>query len=118
MKGKVVLLDFWASWCGPCRKENPNVVRVYNQYKDKGFTVFSVSLDRENGKDAWVQAIKQDGLIWDNHVSDLKFWKSEAGATYGIQSIPQTFLLDREGKIVAVNPRNNLEEAVKKALGM
>ncbi len=119
LKGKVVLIDFWASWCRPCRMENPNVVNVYNKYKDKGFTVYSVSLDRENGKDAWVQAIKQDGLVWENHVSDLKFWNSEAGAAYGIQSIPQTFLLDKEGKIAAINPRGEkLEPAVKKALGI
>ena len=117
LKGNVVLLDFWASWCGPCRRENPHVVEVYKKYKSKGFTVFSVSLDKETGKDAWIQAIAQDGLIWENHVSDLKFWKSEAAALYGVQSIPQTFLLDREGKIAAINPRNNLEEAVKKALG-
>jgi peroxiredoxin len=118
LKGNIVLLDFWASWCGPCRRENPNVVKVYNKYKSKGFTIYSVSLDRENGKDAWVEAIKQDGLIWENHVSDLKWWSSEAAALYGIKSIPQTFLLDKEGKVAAINPRANLEEAVKKALGI
>jgi peroxiredoxin len=118
LKGKVVLLDFWASWCRPCRMENPNVVKVYNKYKDKGFTVYSVSLDRENAKDAWVQAIKQDGLVWPDHVSELKFWTSTPGALYGVQSIPQTFLIDREGKIAAVNPRSNLEDAVKKAMGI
>jgi peroxiredoxin len=117
LKGKIVLLDFWASWCGPCRRENPNVVKVYNKYKDQGFTVFSVSLDRENGKNAWVQAIQQDGLIWDNHVSDLKGWQSDAAALYGVRGIPQTYLLDREGKIAAVNPRADLEGAVKKAMG-
>jgi peroxiredoxin len=118
LKGKIVLLDFWASWCGPCRRENPNVVRVYNKYKEKGFTVFSVSLDRENGKNAWVQAIQQDGLIWDDHVSDLKGWQSDAAALYGVRGIPQTYLLDREGKIAAINPRADLEGAVKKALGL
>jgi peroxiredoxin len=118
VKGKVVLLDFWASWCGPCRRENPNVVRVYNTYKDKGFTVFSVSLDNPTGKDAWIKAIAADGLIWENHVSELKGWQGPLNQVYSISSIPQTYLLDREGKIAAVNPRANLEEAVKKALGL
>jgi peroxiredoxin len=116
LKGKVVLLDFWASWCGPCRRENPHVVEVYNKYKSKGFEVFSVSLDREDGKQKWVDAIKQDGLVWDNHVSDLKWWQSPAAQTYGVNSIPRTFLLDREGKIVAINPRQDLESALLKVL--
>lgn len=116
MKGKVVLLDFWASWCGPCRRENPHVVEVYNKYKSKGFDVFSVSLDRNDGKQKWIDAIKQDGLVWENHVSDLQWWQSAAAQTYGVNSIPRTFLLDRTGKIIAVNPRENLEQAVQKAL--
>ena len=92
-KGKYVLLDFWASWCGPCRQENPNVVKVYNQYKAKNFTVLGVSLDRPSGKDAWLQAIKDDGLTW-NHVSDLKFWNNEVATLYGVHSIPGNFLVD------------------------
>jgi thiol-disulfide isomerase/thioredoxin len=103
LKGKVVLLDFWASWCGPCRKENPNVVLAYQKYKDKGFTVFSVSLD--NNKDQWLAAIKKDGLIWENHVSDLKGWSSDAAKLYGVRGIPAAFLLDKTGKIVATNLR-------------
>lgn len=116
MKGKIVLLDFWASWCRPCRMANPHVVEVYNKYKNKGFDVFSVSLDRQNGKQAWINAIQKDGLIWDNHVSDLKYWNSVPAAVYGVQGIPKTFLIDRDGKIAAINPRNNLEEVVKAAL--
>jgi peroxiredoxin len=103
LKGKVVLLDFWASWCGPCRKENPNVVRAYNKYKEKGFTVFSVSLD--DNRDRWVAAIQQDQLVWENHVSDLKGWNSSAAKLYGVKSIPATYLLDKSGKIVATNLR-------------
>lgn len=116
LKGKVVLLDFWASWCRPCRMANPHVVEIYKKYKDKGFEVFSVSLDRPGQKDAWVSAIQQDGLVWDNHVSDLQFWNCAPAATYGVHAIPQTFLIDRAGKIAAVNPRNNLEEALLKVL--
>lgn len=100
LRGKVVLLDFWASWCGPCRKENPNVVSVYNRYASKGFDVFSVSLD-EN-KTAWEAAIKKDGLVWNNHVSDLGGWKSAVVPTYEIESIPFPVLIDKEGKIVAM----------------
>lgn len=115
-KGKVVLLDFWASWCGPCRKENPNVVNVYQKYKDKGFTVFSVSLD--NNKDNWIQAIEKDNLSWGAHVSDLKGWKSSAAALYGVKGIPATFLIDKDGKIIAMNLRGeSLEASLKNILG-
>jgi len=109
LRGKIVLLDFWASWCAPCRKENPNVVAVYNQYKDKGFDILGVSLDREKG--AWLKAIADDQLTW-HHVSDLKFWQSEAAIKYGVQSIPFTLLLDKEGKIIAKNLRG--EELARK----
>lgn len=105
LKGKVVLLDFWASWCRPCRMENPNVVRLYQQYHDKGFEVFSVSLDRK--REDWLRGIEQDGLVWPNHVSDLNGWTSSGGATYGVTSIPSTFLIDRDGRIIARNLRGN-----------
>ncbi len=109
LKGKVVLIDFWASWCRPCRMENPNVVKAYNQYKDKGFAVYSVSLDNDKAK--WIDAIKQDGLIWSNHVSELKGWNSLISKEYGVVSIPKTFLLDKEGNIVASNLRGEALEA-------
>jgi peroxiredoxin len=101
-KGGYVLVDFWAKWCGPCRAENPNIVRAYNKYKDKGFTVFGVSLDRT--KEDWLKAIKDDGLTW-THVSDLKFWQSEAAKTYNINAIPFSILLDPDGVIIAKNLR-------------
>jgi peroxiredoxin len=91
-------------------------VEVYNKYKGKGFDVFSVSLDRPDGKEAWKQAIEKDGLEWANHVSDLKFWDSAPAATYGVRSIPKTFLVGKDGKIVAVDPRNNLEAELLKVL--
>jgi len=109
LKGKVVLLDFWASWCGPCRKENPTVVRNYKKYKDKGFEVFSVSLDSRTER--WQKAIEQDGLIWPYHVSDLKKWGSAPAAAYGVRSIPATFLIDRDGKIIGKNLRGPRLEA-------
>lgn len=114
LRGKVVLVDFWASWCKPCRAENPNVVRMYNKYKDKGFEIYGVSLDRT--KDAWLKAIEKDGLTW-HHVSDLKFWNSEAAQTYGVRGIPYTVLLDKEGKIVAESLRGQaLEDKVASML--
>lgn len=116
LKGKIVLLDFWASWCGPCRRANPHVVEVYNKYKGKGFDVFSVSLDKQDGKQKWVDAIAKDGLVWDNHVSDLQYWNSAPAGVYGVRSIPKTFLIGRDGKIVAINPRDNLEQELLKVL--
>lgn len=110
-KGKYVLLDFWASWCGPCRAENPNVVKAFNQYKDKNFTILSVSLDQPGKKEAWLDAIHKDGLAW-THVSDLQFWNNAVAKEYGIRAIPQNFLLDPTGKIIAKNIRG--EELNKK----
>jgi len=110
LKGQYVLIDFWASWCPPCRAENPNVVVAYNQYKDKGFTVLGVSLDRE--KQDWLDGIAQDQLTW-HHVSDLKFWDSAPAALYGIRAIPSNLLIDREGVIIAKNLR---EEALQEKL--
>lgn len=116
-KGKYVLLDFWASWCGPCRQENPNVVKMYNKYKGKNFTVLGVSLDKADGKQAWLAAIKNDGLTW-TQVSDLKFWSNFAVSLYGVQSIPQNFLISPEGKIVAKNLRgDDLDKMLEKFLG-
>lgn len=98
LKGKYVLVDFWASWCGPCRAENPNVVKAFNKYKSKNFTVLGVSLDQDKAK--WLEAIKKDGLAW-SHVSDLKYWNNAVATQFGIQSIPASFLIDPTGKIVA-----------------
>jgi len=111
-KGKHVLIDFWASWCGPCRQENPNVVKAFNNYKDKGFTVLGVSLDQPNAKDKWMKAIHDDKLTW-THVSDLKYWKNEVAVQYGIQAIPQNYLIDPQGKIIGKNLRG---EALNKKL--
>ncbi|MGN6399913.1 MAG: redoxin domain-containing protein [Flavisolibacter sp.] len=113
-KGKYVLIDFWASWCGPCRAENPNVVKAYNQFKDKNFTILGVSLDKN--KNAWLEAIKSDGLTW-NHVSDLKYWDNAAAALYGVQSIPYNVLVDPSGRIIAEELRgNDLMETLGKVL--
>lgn len=109
LKGQYVLLDFWASWCGPCRRENPNVVRAYEKYRKakfkqgKGFAIYSVSLDKN--RDAWKRAIEQDKLAWPYHVSDLKAWSSEGARIYGVNSIPTNFLIDPNGVIVAKDLR-------------
>ena len=141
LKGKVVLLDFWASWCGPCRKSNPHVVETYKKYKNKGFTVFSVSLDgihprmlpnlgndqakinaqMEAAKTKWVAAIKRDQLLWETHVSDLKHWNSPVAKMYNVKGIPNTYLIDRDGKIAlaGINPLSptfDLETEIKKLL--
>ncbi len=101
LRGKYVLIDFWASWCGPCRQENPNIVKQYNTYKNKAFTIFSVSLD--NNSEAWKKAIKDDHLTWKHHVSDFKGWESDIAKQYNIESIPSSLLIDPSGKIVAKN---------------
>lgn len=112
LKGKYVLIDFWASWCNPCRMENPNVVRLYKQYQNKNFDIFSVSLD--NDKNRWVKAIAADGLIWKNHVSDLKGWESAVVPLYGVKGIPHTVLIDPKGKIIETNLRGaKLEQKLK-----
>ncbi|WP_207496856.1 TlpA disulfide reductase family protein [Aridibaculum aurantiacum] len=102
LRGKVLLVDFWASWCGPCRRDNPNVVKIFNQYRDKGFHVLGVSLDQPGAQERWIKAIHDDKLTW-THVSDLKFWENEVAKLYGIRAIPFNLLLDREGKIIARN---------------
>lgn len=119
LEGKMVLIDFWASWCGPCRRENPFLVEAYQEYKDasldggEGFTIFSVSLDV--GQESWLNAIQKDSLIWNNHVSDLRGWKNEAAAQYGVKGIPANFLINGKGEIIAVNLRGKyLEEKLRK----
>ena len=136
LRGQVVLLDFWAAWCGPCRRENPNVVKVYERYKDRGFTIYSVSLDgvrpeqaarftpeelaeaTENQRQRWVDAIAQDGLTWPYHGSELKYWGGEASAKYGVQAIPATFLIDRDGNIAEIGLRGaaSIEQALQRVL--
>lgn len=117
-KDRYVLIDFWASWCGPCRRANPRVVELYNKYKDqrlegakKGFTIVSVSLDKDKGK--WVQAIEKDGLLWEYHMSDLGAWGSEAAQIYGVGYIPQAFLIGPDGKVIA---KYNAAEQAEKEL--
>ncbi|GAA4439241.1 TlpA disulfide reductase family protein [Ravibacter arvi] len=115
LRGKYVLLDFWASWCGPCRRENPNVVKLYDRYKSKNFEIYGVSLDKD--KEKWIQAIKDDNLTW-VHGSDLKYWNSNVAAMYGVNGIPATYLLDQEGRVIAKDLRGaalekKLEELLK-----
>src|SRR6187551_1117632 len=115
-RGKYVLVDFWASWCGPCRRENPNVVQAFNQFKNKNFTILGVSLDRPGQKENWLKAIKEDNLTW-THISDLKFWQSEVVPVYQVGSIPFNVLVDPDGKVVAENLRGNaLEQKLQELL--
>lgn len=114
LRGKYLLVDFWASWCGPCRQENPNIVDAYKKYKDKGFDILGVSLDRD--KDAWLKGIADDQLTW-HHVSDLKYWQNEVAQLYGVNSIPHSVLLDKDGVIIAKNLRGPaLEEKLKELM--
>ncbi len=115
-KGKYVLLDFWASWCGPCRRENPTLVKVHNKYREKGFTIVSISLDRPGDKIKWMTAIQKDKLTW-THLSDLKFWENSVAKLYRISEIPQNFLIDPSGKIIGKGLfGDGLEEELEKIL--
>lgn len=117
LKGKVVLIDFWASWCRPCRAENPNVVRIYNTYNTNGFEIYSVSLDKD--KASWIKAIADDHLVWPSHVSDLGYWQSSVVKLYNISGIPFTCLIDKEGKIVSKGLRGEeLELKIRELLGV
>jgi len=114
-RGKYVLIDFWAAWCGPCRRENPTVVKLYNKYKNKDFTILSVSLDKDAY--AWKQAILADGLVWPNHVSELNGWETSVINTYNFNSIPHTVLVDKTGKIIATKlSGESLEQKLKELL--
>jgi peroxiredoxin len=116
-RGKYVLVDFWASWCGPCRHENPNVVKAFNRYKTQKFTIIGVSLDRPGARDKWLAAIHKDGLNW-TQVSDLKFWDSKTAGSYAVRAIPQNFLLDPDGKIIGKNLRgDDLENKLEEIFG-
>ncbi|UYQ91929.1 AhpC/TSA family protein [Chitinophaga horti] len=114
-RGKYVLIDFWASWCGPCRAENPAVVKAYNSYKEKNFTILGVSLDQPDGRDKWLKAISDDQLSW-TQVSDLAYWKNQVAQQYAVNAIPQNYLLDPQGRIVAKNLRGEALEAKLKEL--
>lgn len=113
-KGKLVLIDFWASWCGPCRKEMPNVIKIYSKFKNKGFEIYGVSLDQD--KEKWMEAITKDGINWPQ-VSDLKYWDNVAARIYNVQGIPYTVLIDKDGKIIAKNLRGQeLEKKIAEVL--
>lgn len=116
-RGKYVLIDFWASWCGPCRHENPHVVKTFNRFKNQKFTIVGVSLDRPGAKDKWLKAIQHDGLAW-TQLSDLKFWNNEAAGLYAVRAIPQNFLLDPDGKIIGKNLMSyDLEDKLTEIFG-